>query len=465
MKHEADDNFDQDKAMEIIDDNLDSETQCDPESTRLLAQWVKSSPENADEVFKRFILHALLKDHYQQKTYSDMLHTGAGVTPPPVKLSAGAYRVRQLIRYSVLALAMLAVITAAVYIDRNRTGITGRSKVGNLYDVNMPHCQVLAGSEWGGDFTAPETIADIIGKRYNLFGGYAWFRLNPDCVFYMMGGSCVRPQRSDYVYIESGRFLFDTTMPDKSLSVELANVIINPGQALFCVGYNKEYDCTDIYVLSGEIELAAKTNFFDYYQLSATGQNSATLSTDGFVVGVEKEIQNYFGPLLGLPTLASGPTPTLDLQFIYEGFDYSEPESETANRPKDLHHLNGGWGWSGPWRELGALDSKVVFGSDLAGPGPQGNSLSFTDTAGTQLASKPGKLLTATGAHTHCSRKIGMNIVPPALLTADNKIGQDHSVLWLSFLAQLIISRAAVRMRLTCIWAVMTRGSCWARVR
>ncbi|MBN2843776.1 MAG: hypothetical protein JXM68_11830, partial [Sedimentisphaerales bacterium] len=363
MKHEADDNFDQEKAMEIIDDNLDNETQCDPESTQLLAQWVKSSPENADEVFKRFVLHALLKDHYQQKTYSDMLHTGAGFPPPPVKLSDSAYRLRKIIRYSVLALAMLAIVITAVYIDRNRTGTADLSKARNPYDVNMPHCQVLTGSEWGGDFTAPDTTADIIGKRYNLFNGYAWFRLNPDCVFYMMGGSCVRPQRSDYVYIESGRFLFDTTMPDKSLSVELANVIINPDQALFCVGYNKEYDCTDIYVLSGEIELAAKANFFDYYQLSATGQNSATLSSDGFVVGVEKEIQNYFGPLLGLPTLAAGPVPTLDLQFIYEGFDYDQPESELAGLPVALHKLNGGWGWSGPWRELGGLDSKVVFGS------------------------------------------------------------------------------------------------------
>ncbi len=422
--------IDEKKAIEIVDESLDNDIEMDSQSTRLLAQWVKSSPDNADAVFKRFLLHVLLKDHYQQKTYSDLLQAGGLL--PGAPLSRGALILTLLRKYLPVLLVLILALGGLF-----SWSILSKESLPNIshYDYNFDYFKVGRDSVWGSDYKPPLKAEALLGHRYELFSGYSWLNCKDKWQLLMMGSACCAPASEDYIFIESGRFLIDNTTGDGKFTVELLNVIITPGKSRFCVAYNKEYSSADIYVLTGTLELAAKADFFDYYELSADEYASVTIDDDGLRVADERENINYFGPLLSMQggaDFSNDLTPT----FAYEAFDYQRSETKALDSQIKLHGRNGGWGWSGPWRELGGLDSTIIYEKEVS-QDDQRQLLAYADQDGTTLAAMGGQLQTADGSHCHCQRRVATNIVPPALLDGEF-IGKDNSVLWLSFMAQSV---------------------------
>ncbi|MBA4031782.1 MAG: hypothetical protein C0478_12955 [Planctomyces sp.] len=139
--------------------------------------------------------------------------------------------------------------------------------------------------------------------------------------------------------------------------------------------------------------------------------------------------------------------------YVEESFDYSAtPLTKSATGSLEwpttggLQGLNGGGGWSEPWRET---DSKVAIIADYTGDefpwepkdmrkyGPLG----YTDAAGRVLKSSGRQLRTATRPRSVTTRKFDIPKFPQAMRD-EAGLGADGAVVWLSFLAQSSLSTA-----------------------
>lgn len=132
--------------------------------------------------------------------------------------------------------------------------------------------------------------------------------------------------------------------------------------------------------------------------------------------------------------------------WAYEGFDYppTEPPPPVGDRfnwptSGGADGLDGGFGWSGPWRETAEKVSVIV--GDIEANAWRATDrrrlglLGYADAEGHVLASTGIQLRTAAGPLSTTVRPLDAKAFPESMVD-ERGIGRDGSVLWLSFLGQ-----------------------------
>ncbi|QDV51274.1 anti-sigma factor [Gimesia fumaroli] len=124
--------------------------------------------------------------------------------------------------------------------------------------------------------------------------------------------------------------------------------------------------------------------------------------------------------------------------FLYEGFDYS-PEMLVEKESDGVNDLDGGIGWSGPWRDQSKVLSSIIQDPKKQNQGKNDmrlfGPLGFSDQHGNMLLTKGGQYRSGDTAESVSVRHIDLLQVPYAL-SDDKGFGADGEILWLSFMAQ-----------------------------
>lgn len=132
--------------------------------------------------------------------------------------------------------------------------------------------------------------------------------------------------------------------------------------------------------------------------------------------------------------------------WVYEGFEYppTSPPAPLGDGSKwpttgGIQGSNGGIGWAEPWREeaskVSILVADVVNNAWRANDRRSAHPLAYADAQGRVLKTAGIQLRTAAGPLSKSARSLAVTAFPDSLL-ADRAVGQDGSVVWLSFLAQ-----------------------------
>ncbi|QDV49850.1 hypothetical protein [Gimesia fumaroli] len=132
--------------------------------------------------------------------------------------------------------------------------------------------------------------------------------------------------------------------------------------------------------------------------------------------------------------------------FLYEGFDYPQSSSNTTSGDGSfwpttggLQGLSGGIGWEEPWQESGSKVAIIVGDpaipawkpSDMRKFGPLG----YSDSEGSVLQSIGRQMRTAAGPTSSTSRRLDLTMFPK-MMSDEQGLGTDGTVLWFSFLGQ-----------------------------
>jgi len=145
--------------------------------------------------------------------------------------------------------------------------------------------------------------------------------------------------------------------------------------------------------------------------------------------------------------------PDLGNLWAYEGFDYPSTNLPRGDRGEviwptsgGLHGLEGGIGWSEPWRETNSKVAVVVDYERQDNPWQQNDMrkfgpLSYTDVAGNSIETSGHQARTATTPRSITARRFDFRNFPESFRD-DGGIGRDGSVVWFSFLAQSSASSA-----------------------
>ena len=422
---------------EIIDQRLDDSYELDSPEMETLAKWVKEDPSNADNVFKRFLLHVMLKEHYGKSSFENVLNTGK------LENKSSTFTTSNIIIYIVILLLVAILLTGTTmwniynnsansdayrslseikhYIHKDYMPVTKYSH-DQLYfkDLNM--------SVWADTFTAPKNSSSCFDKTFHLSRGCAWVELDQLCKVVMQDDSYMYPSNSGYIHIQHGSFYFNNSNSTKKLALETQNLILYPESSSLCIAYNDDYACTDIYILSGTAKLIAKDETYENCTLARDGLRAAHIDYDGLQPGVDSIYAKQFGQLISM-TYSRCPVDDMEYMFTYDSFNYADQSISVTNEPKVR---NGGWGWHNSWREYGGIDCKIA---DVDNQSSDNNKLIYKDSEGFLLRSFGGYLSTPSKSYSNSYRKINVNSAPPYLVEND-AFGRDGTTVWISFLAQ-----------------------------
>ena len=437
--------IDKKTAIDIIDETLDNDQELDAPSIKMLAEWIKTDPHNADVVFQRFLLHVLLKDRFCQKSYAQLLES-TGVLPGMEKLSAQIKSSKKTFwdkyRTIILSILFIAVVGGiSVNFISSKDSSVLPVYVDPYFSKNLGFMKSSKDSAWNKDFNFPNSVQSAYGREFSLIQGTTSLSLTDCCDIIINGKSRFCPVEPNHINIDYGKFAFDNQSGESNLSIELPGIHLLAEKAVFCLLFDDQQQ-TKIFVLTGNIKVKSKSDVFLPIELS--GINSSLLITpDGIDVLSFSTAMIDFGFIYSMLTNRCS-MKNLTGVFAYDGFDY------TANPSADffsdtiipIHDKNDGWGWLSPWRELGGVDSKVVYNKDAKLASDKRVMFSYTDSLGNVLSGNGGQLQTGFGPHSHCAREIDISRVPPSLCD-DDMIGKDGSTLWLSFMAQSFDERSS----------------------
>ncbi len=151
-------------------------------------------------------------------------------------------------------------------------------------------------------------------------------------------------------------------------------------------------------------------------------------------------VQFAFNP----PPVTEAAVPDL---LAYEPFDYPATPFTVSREGNiiwpasgGLHGLNGGRGWSEPWRETNSKVAIIASYDEIEFPWDSNDMrkfgpLSFTDETGHSLQIRGNLMRTATTPRSITARRFDFQNFP-ASVKDKGGLGRDGSVIWFSFLAQ-----------------------------
>ncbi len=402
------------------------------ENTATLNDAISGNPEYARRAFRRFLLHVLLEQQYAKIKMARQL----GILGAE-DFSAAKPRHWLLSRWALLTMLALAtgaliilslVLSFSFFKWESRFDPVAAAKKN---DVSAPLLYVTStDTSWAAGSALPTDMQKLYEKPVDLQGGLVALAFADGRNMMLQGPLQANFLSNGVVRLNQGTLAIERLPVQPEPVLVLGAMTFRAGRAVFAV--NAKDAQTFVRVLRGEVQL----------QLTSSADVPITLKAGSAMMIRNGALENssdiladrYVGQALqALMSRNANKKPTASL--LYEGFAYPAAKNaqQIAARTFGVGGLDGGWGWDGPWRELGT-DRMVVRANEAESSGSRVGILEYADSAAAVLLRQGGQLTTGPGGQTQIVRNIDLSAMPPGMCD-EYGLGANNTTLWLSFLA------------------------------